>query len=330
MVVLPATPVSGDEVTDRVTPSTLPVAGRSTGLGAVVVVDFGPSWWSRSRTSSSTRRRSRGPPTTGRPSRAGGSGDECIGSAYRCPDPGPGLLRTPDQDVPGAPPAGGPGTAPPGLPGAGGPGSVDGRPLHGVAVSHRPTCRTPCEDRLGGVGRVHPLPGWPTSFVGPSGTVGGGTHPTRSGALRTQPDRSHRHAVAFVLCAALLVAPLVALHGSGDASATPDRPVAGSAAAPGHPPDVRRTAPGAGDHRRGPGATGHRHDAAARHHDDVDRAAHHDHDHDDSTDDDHDDGTGGAGGGHRGGGDHRGTSRTTTIRPAGAPVRGCRSAPSCG
>jgi len=37
--------------------------------------------------------------------------------------------------------AGRSGSAPPGLPGAGGPGSVDGRPLHGVAVSHRPTCQ---------------------------------------------------------------------------------------------------------------------------------------------------------------------------------------------
>ena len=35
-----------------------------------------------------------------------------------------------------------------------------------------------------------------------------------------------------MLCAALLVAPLVALHSSGDASATPDRPAAASAAGP--------------------------------------------------------------------------------------------------
>jgi len=35
-----------------------------------------------------------------------------------------------------------------------------------------------------------------------------------------------------VLCAALLVVPLVALHSGGDASASPDRPVARSAAGP--------------------------------------------------------------------------------------------------
>jgi hypothetical protein len=38
--------------------------------------------------------------------------------------------------------------------------------------------------------------------------------------------------VAFVLCTALLVMPLVALHGSGDASAAPDRPVAAGGAGP--------------------------------------------------------------------------------------------------
>jgi hypothetical protein len=49
--------------------------------------------------------------------------------------------------------------------------------------------------------------------------------------------------VAFVLCAALLVVPLVALHGSGDASAAPDRPVSGSATGPATRPTSGRHHP---------------------------------------------------------------------------------------
>ena len=79
--------------------------------------------------------------------------------------------------------------------------------------------------------------------VAPPGTVGGGTHPTRSGALRTPSDPAHRHAVALVLCAALLVVPLAALHG-GDASAASDVRTAPSAAtaapAASHPPGPAR------------------------------------------------------------------------------------------
>ena len=41
MVVDPTVPVRGDDVTDRVAPSTAPVAGRSSGLATVVTVVVG-------------------------------------------------------------------------------------------------------------------------------------------------------------------------------------------------------------------------------------------------------------------------------------------------
>ena len=42
MVVCPSVPVAGDDVTDRVNPSTLPVAGCPDGMAPVVVVDVPP------------------------------------------------------------------------------------------------------------------------------------------------------------------------------------------------------------------------------------------------------------------------------------------------
>ena len=109
-------------------------------------------------------------------------------------------------------------------------------------------------------------------LLGPSGTVGGGTHPTRSGALRTQPDRNHRHAVAFVLYAALLVAALCALRGSGDAAATPDRPVARTGPAGSHATSgARRQAPVT--IAEVPVRTSHPDVAAAHRHDDDARPA---------------------------------------------------------
>jgi hypothetical protein len=100
MVVEPATPVRGEEVTDRVTPSTLPVAGRSSGLGAVVVVGLGavvvvvaveeleqPAAVTRAavRSAAEASGRVRG---------------ECIGSAYRRADGISGLSHAADLVVP--------------------------------------------------------------------------------------------------------------------------------------------------------------------------------------------------------------------------------------